>query len=187
MAVRLTPSQIKKLSTLCSEFRREEVVNVALVLLGVRPGFWPVFDGPDDRFALSVKTLFSKEIVLLPTHVGPIIARPRSVSKSDAKILADRSIKDAAHMKASAKTFGYTGTAFPCSEHRGRLLIGWVADMDDDSTLRLVQHCAKPSELQACFDKFKKVREKSKSLFGVSLGGAKVVGIHMSVVPFDWI
>lgn len=181
----LAAAQIKKLRSLRPRHTREDVFNVAMLLVDARAAYLANIEICVDAVKLYPKEL---KAFKLPNVDFMLLYRPEAVTAAQLQTL-DGFTPVSSNMTAADKVLGrilgYTGTAFPCTQ-QGTVLIEWKMIVGKDF-LSITEHCAKPREVKACYDAFMKIRERAKEITNVNLGGFRVDRLLFAASPFDWV
>jgi hypothetical protein len=184
-SMKLSKTHVKNLEALLLKYDKSMVMNVAVLLVGGRPACFA--DLETNAFTALVAKTFS-EIDVLELNKGnvPLLYRKNAVSKEDLEIILTTSVMEKRNMVSMRRVLGYTGTGFPCSKFKDTILISWNLVDDKNNHIILANHCAKSNELKACFEDFKKIRERASGLIGMKIGKVLISQMVMVAVPFDW-
>ncbi len=134
---------MRKLGGLRPSYDKSAVFNVAHLLVGARAAYLP--DSMEDvvGYAAAVRDMFPDRIgLIMASGQHPVLHRIGALSAADIRILtasqggrggdgvSPKDIPD----KVYRRILGYTGTAFPCSQHADAVLIEWVFVEDGGRT-----------------------------------------------------
>jgi hypothetical protein len=157
------------------------IMNVALLLADVRSA---CILGDESFTELVVKSFSELDSMKRSSNVS-MLYRRGSMTKKDLKIIATTSSFVPENIVAMKKALNYTGTAFPCNKFKNTILISWHLVDTEDHHIKLAFHCAKNSELSACFKDFKKMHDKAKDVNGTQIGSIQVANLVMVATPLS--